>query len=204
MLDKILADAASMSPLEASAVVLAIAYLVLAIRQNILCWAAALVSSVLYVVIFIHARLYMESAVNVFYAVMAVYGWYEWRYGGGGHEGVRINVWPWRYHVAAIAVIAALTGLFGVFLTHTSEASPYVDSFTTVGAIVTTFMVARKVLENWYYWFVIDTAEVYLFVTRELYLTTLLFVVYLVLVVVGLRDWLRDYDAEGAAEQDAA
>jgi nicotinamide mononucleotide transporter len=185
-----------MSPLEAIAALLAIAYLVLAIRQSILCWWAALISSLLYVDVFVEARLYMESAVNVFYAGMAVYGWYEWRFGGARHHGVRVNVWPPRYHAAALSVIAVLTGLFGFYLSSTSEASPYADSFTTVGAVVTTFMVARKVLENWIYWFVIDSVEVYLFVSRELYLTSLLFVVYLALVVVGFRDWLRDFDAE--------
>jgi nicotinamide mononucleotide transporter len=195
MLGRLAAAAASLSPLEAAAVVLAIAYLILAIRQSILCWWTALVSSLLYVVIFMRARLYMESAVNVFYAAMAVYGWYEWRFGGARHEGVRINVWPARYHAAAFSLIAASTLLFGLYLSTTSEASPFVDSFTTVGAVVTTFMVARKVLENWIYWLVIDSVEVYLFVSRELYLTALLFVVYLVLVVIGFRDWLKDYRA---------
>ena len=172
---------------------LAIAYLVLAIRQSIWCWGAALASSVLYVVVFVGARLYMESAVNVFYAVMAVYGWYEWRYGGERHRGVLIDVWPARYHAAALATIGVSTVLFGFYLSSTSEASPYVDSFTTVGAVITTYMVARKVLENWIYWFVIDSVEVYLFVSRELYLTSLLFVVYLILVVFGFRGWLKDF-----------
>lgn len=202
MLAKIAAAAASLSPLEAAAVVLAIAYLVLAIRQSILCWWAALVSSLLYVVIFVQARLYMESAVNVFYAAMAVYGWYEWRLGGTRHEGVRINVWPARYHAGALSLIGVSTVLFGLYLSTTSEASPFVDSFTTVGAVVTTFMVARKVLENWIYWLVIDSVEVYLFVSRELYLTALLFIVYVVLVVIGLRDWLADYRA-GSEEPHA-
>lgn len=202
MLAKIWAAAGQMSPTEGVAVVLAIAYLVLAIRQSIWCWLAALISSLLYVIVFVKARLYMESGINVFYAAMAVYGWYEWRFGGERHRGVRIHVWPLRYHVVACVLIAVLTGVSGLMLSATNEASPFVDSFTTVGAVVTTFMVARKVLENWLYWFVIDTVEVYLFVSRELYLTSLLFVIYLVLVVFGWRDWLKDFNAE-VPQQDA-
>jgi nicotinamide mononucleotide transporter len=203
VLASIVAAAAALSPVEAAAVVLAVAYLVLAIRQNILCWWAALVSSALYVIVFLDARLYMESAVNVFYAVMAVYGWYQWRFGGERHHGVRVHLWPLRYHASALLLIAVLTGLCGLYLSTTKEAAPYVDSFTTVAAVVTTFMVARKVLENWIYWFVIDSVEVYLFLSRELYLTSLLFAVYLVLVVFGFRDWLKDLRAELGTQQAA-
>lgn len=78
-------------------------------------------------------------------------------------------------------------------MSHTDAAFPYVDSFTTVAAVVTTYMVARKILENWGYWFVIDGISVYLYISRELYLTALLFVFYLVLIVIGFRAWWRDY-----------
>ena len=78
-------------------------------------------------------------------------------------------------------------------MSHTDAAFPYADSFTTVAAIVTTYMVARKVLENWVYWFVIDSVSVYLYASRGLYLTTLLFLSYLVLIVIGFRTWLREY-----------
>ncbi|MGI9257775.1 MAG: nicotinamide mononucleotide transporter, partial [Gammaproteobacteria bacterium] len=82
MLDNLLAVAAAVSVIEGVAVVLAIAYLVLAIRQDLLCWYAAFASSLIYLWIFFDARLYMESALQVFYAGMAIFGWYQWRYGG--------------------------------------------------------------------------------------------------------------------------
>jgi nicotinamide mononucleotide transporter len=79
-----------------------------------------------------------------------------------------------------------------MLLTHFTEAAmPYLDSFTTWGAIVTTWMVARKILENWIYWFVIDSVSVYLYISRELYLTSGLFLLYLVLIVIGYRAWRR-------------
>jgi nicotinamide mononucleotide transporter len=81
-------------------------------------------------------------------------------------------------------------------MSRTDAAFPFVDSFTTVAAIVTTFMVARKVLENWIYWFVIDGISVFVYVARGLELTAALFVVYLVLIVVGFRRWWLDWHAQ--------
>lgn len=196
MIDSLGAALSALSIAEAAGVVLAVAYLVLAVRQNILCWAAALMSSLIYMVVFYSALLYMESALQIFYAAMAVYGWYQWRYAGDDGTGVRIHTWTFTRHVQVIAGITVTAVLAGWIMSKTDAAFPYADALTTVAAIVTTFMVARKVLENWVYWFVIDSISVYLYVARELYLTALLFVFYLVLIVIGYRRWRRDYLAE--------
>ena len=193
MIDSLGAAFSALSIAEAAGVVLAVAYLVLAIRQNMLCWAAASMSSLIYMVVFYSALLYMESALQIFYAAMAVYGWYQWRYAGDDGAGVRIHTWTITRHVQVIAGIAVTAVLAGWIMSKTDAAFPYADALTTVAAIVTTFMVARKVLENWAYWFVIDSISVYLYVARELYLTALLFVFYLVLIVIGYRRWRRDY-----------
>lgn len=185
--------AAAMSPWEAVAVLLLIAYLVLAIRQNIWCWAAAFAGTCIYLVLMYQARLYMESALQVFYLAMAVYGWYHWRHGAGeGHE-LRVTTWTAAQHLGAGAAILTLSVASGAALEAYSDAAlPYLDSFTTWAAIVTTWMVARKILENWLYWFVIDSVSIYLYVSRELYLTALLFALYLVLVVFGYLAWRRE------------
>ena len=256
---------------EITAVALAIAYLVLAIRQNLWCWPAAIASTGIYVVLMYQASLYMESALQFFYIAMALYGWWVWSRGktdttgvammgefaqsanrdeaatvdavrlpgspetpkqdGSGvdasphadasasrrpqHEGgdapsndrrvgapassstrsrppLPVSTWPVSAHAMAIAAILLLAAASGWLLTrYTSAALPYADAFTTWGAIVTTYMTARKILENWVYWFVIDSVSVYLYVSRGLYLTAGLFLVYLVLIVVGYRAWRR-------------
>jgi nicotinamide mononucleotide transporter len=197
--------AGSVSPLEAASVVFGILYLLLAIRENIWCWAAGLVGVLLSLVLFWKARLYMESLLQIFYAVMSVYGWYEWRYGGKSKEGVPIQVWPWPTHLAALTAIALLTASLGVYLNlYTNEAMPFVDSFTTIGALVTTYMVAKKILENWVYWFVIDAVSAAMYGARGLYLYAALFVVYLVMVIIGFRAWTRDWRASLHAAEDAA
>ena len=178
------------SPWEIAAVVLAIAYLVLAIRQHIGCWPAAIASTTIYIGLMYEARLYMESALQVFYIAVAVYGWQQWRRGGPGGRPLAVQTWPWPRHAVAIAAILALSAGSGYALArYTSAALPYLDSFTTWGAIVTTWMVARKLLENWLYWFVIDSVSLYLYVSRGLLLTAALFALYLVLIVIGYRRW---------------
>ncbi len=181
-----------MSPLEIAAVAFAVAYLVLAIRQNILCWPAALVSVALSLVVLFDAKLYMDSALQIFYAAMAVYGWHQWLYGGRERSGVRVGTWPLRRHMIVIAMIVAIGLSLGWVMSLTDAAFPYTDSLTTVAAIVTTYMVAKKVLENWIYWFVIDAVSVYIYYARDLYLFAGLFVFYLVLIVIGYRAWLAD------------
>ena len=175
---------------EVAAVVLAIAYLLLAIRQNIWCWAAAALSTLMYLFIMYQARLYMESALQLFYLGMAAYGWQQWRHGGDGGARLEVTTWPVRYHLAAISAVFLLVIISGELLTRYSEAAlPFLDSFTTWGAVVATFMVARKILENWIYWFVIDAVSIGLYFSRDLYFTAALFAGYLVMIVIGYRSW---------------
>lgn len=199
MLDEALQALGRTSAWEGLAVVLAIAYLLLATREHIACWACALASTAIYVALFWDVSLVMESALNGYYLVMAVYGWYQWRAGGAGGEGLAIRRWPWRTHVIVIGGVCLLAAVNGYLLAeHTRAAWPYVDSFTTWGAVVTTFMVARKILENWVYWFVIDAVSIPLYLDRGLHATAGLFAVYLVIVVFGFASWLRTYrDAHG-------
>ena len=177
--------------IELIAAALALAYVLLAIGQRLSCWIASFVSSVLYVWVFFSARLYMESLLNAFFAAMAIYGFWQWRHGKGGGE-LRVTRWPVARHgltllgiVAAAAVNAFLLARF------TPAANPFIDSMVTWSSVFATFLVARKVYENWHWWLLIDSVSVYLYYTRHLYATMLLFGLYLVLIVIGMREWRR-------------
>jgi nicotinamide mononucleotide transporter len=182
------------SPLEAAAVVLAVLYLVLLIRENILAWVCGGISSAIYVYIMIDAQLYMESALYFIYFAMAVYGYAVW-YGGrtDDHE-LPVSTWRLTTHAKAIAGIVALSTASGYLLhTYTNAAFPYIDSLTTWSAIWTTFLVARKVLENWWYWLAIDIASIFIYWSRDLQLTSLLFIVYVIMIPFGLFSWTRSW-----------
>jgi nicotinamide mononucleotide transporter len=177
--------------IEIIAATLAVAYLLLAIWQRIECWVAAFVSSCLYVCVLFGARLYMESVLNAFYAAMAAYGFWQWRQGKGG-TALAVCRWPMRRHAAGLLGVIALSAINAYFLRRfTPAAWPFVDSMVTWSSVFATFLVARKVYENWHWWLVIDSVGVYLYFNRGLYLTMLLFALYLVLIVIGMRQWRR-------------
>lgn len=180
--------------LETIAVLLSIAYLLLAMAENSLCWYCAFISTAIYVWIFGDVNLYMESALNVYYMAMAIYGWYQWRQGGESSSGIAISRWDPRQHLTAIAVILIATGISGYLLASSTDAVfPFLDSFTTWGSVLTTYMVARKVVENWIYWIVINSVSIFLFIDRELYQTAGLFCLYLILAVIGYIAWRKAY-----------
>jgi nicotinamide mononucleotide transporter len=170
---------------------LAVAYLLLAIAQRLSCWLAAFISSVLYVWVLVTARLYMESVLNAFYAAMAVYGFWQWQHGKGG-GALAVNRWLIERHALAALGIVAMSLASSFFLRrYTPAALPFADSMVTWSSVFATFLVARKVYENWHWWLLIDSVSVYLFYTRHLYVTMLLFAVYLILIVIGMREWRR-------------
>jgi nicotinamide mononucleotide transporter len=183
--------------LELIAVVLAIAYLLLAVRQHIACWYAAFISTAIFLYVFWQVNLYMESGLQVYYLGMAVYGWWAWQLGRSeGKPGLTISTWSLKQHLIVIGIVMVATFASGTLLSGTEQRLGYLDSFTTWGAVVATFMVTRKVLENWLYWIVIDSASLYLYFDRELYFTMILFLVYLVIIFFGFRSWLREYRLE--------
>jgi nicotinamide mononucleotide transporter len=189
-MQQLVADFFAMNYLELAAVVLAIGYLLLAVKESLWCWAAAFASTAIYLYLFFDARLYMESALQVFYLAMAVYGWQQWRGGGAGGKSLEISSYPLAVHGAAIGIVLALSALSGWLLSsYTGAAFPYLDSFTTWAAVWTTFLVTRKKLENWLYWIVIDSLSIYIYDSRGLALTALLFALYVVISVFGYISW---------------
>jgi nicotinamide mononucleotide transporter len=184
---------------EAAAVLLGITYLLLAVKENLWCWYAAFASTLIYLFLFWEVSLVMESALQLYYLVMAVYGWWQWQHGAGQDGELEISRWRWHRHLVAVIAIAGTSAASGFLLQqYSSAALPFVDSFTTWGSVLATAMVARKVLENWLYWLVIDSVSIYLYLDRELYLTAGLFLVYLVIAVFGFRQWLAHYRNQSA------
>ena len=186
------------SLLELVAVVFAVAYLILAVRENSLCWYAAGISTLIFLFIFWDVKLYMESGLQIYYLAMAFYGWYQWRDAQTETASLQVSKWSARQHVVALALIATLTYVSGSLLNSGTDANlPYLDSFTTWASVVTTFMVARKILENWLYWLVIDSVSIYLYLDRELYFTSLLFAIYIVIIFFGWFAWNRSHRQRG-------
>jgi nicotinamide mononucleotide transporter len=206
-LQSLLAAVQSMSPWEAAAVIFAITYLLLAVRENVLCWLFAFISTAIFTVLFWDVSLLMDSALNVYYMAMAVFGWYQWTRGGtnGGDQPrvLAVQSMSAGQHTLTIIAIVILSFTSGYLLSeHSHAAWPYIDSFTTWASVIATYLVTRKYLQNWLYWIVIDAVSVPLYLERGLNLTALLFVAYIVIAVVGYFSWrghLRTSEQANAA-----
>ena len=179
---------------EIVAAILAIAYLIFAMLEDIRCWIAWIISSLMYFFVMYSANLYMEALLQIFYIFIGLYGLYQWRFKPDLNDALKITTWSVKNHLMVIGALVFLTFISGYVLTiYTAAASPFIDAFTTWGAIAASYLVAKKILENWFYWFVIDFVSVFLFISRELYPTALLFLVYLVLVVFGYSAWRKSW-----------
>lgn len=178
-----------MSIIEIIAVVFSILYVVLATRENIWCWFCAAISVSLYIYICFSVKLYLETGLNVFYLIMAIYGYWQWN---RPKKEISISTWSLQRHllIFVVGIIASffLGKLFEIF---TDAALPILDSFTTIFSLFATYMVTKKILENWIYWIVIDIVSVYLYFSRDLQLTAGLFAAYTIIAVFGYLSWKK-------------
>lgn len=185
-----------MTTYEAIAMILAIAYIVLAIKQSLWCWPAAFVSTLIYTILFYDVSLLMDSALNAYYLIMAVYGWYSWKYGGKlEQQELEVTTYGLNKNIQIIIVLTIISLVFGyVMANYTSADFAYVDSFTTVFAVFSTYMLAKKIIENWMYWIVIDIISIYIYIQKGLNLTAVLFMIYTILAFIAYQNWKKEYD----------
>lgn len=183
--------------LEWVAVIASLAYVVLAAYNNIWCWPAAVVSTILYSVIFYEFYLWSDSALQVYYLIMAFYGWYCWRKAKLGKEAVKavgltITMWPVIKHFKAIGLLSIISCCVGYLMaSHTPTDFPYYDASTSVFAVFATYLVTQRILENWLYWIIIDFVSIYLYIEKGLLPTAFLFSVFVIIAVFGYFKWLK-------------
>jgi nicotinamide mononucleotide transporter len=177
------------SILETVAVIFSLLYVYLAAHQNNLCWLAAVISVSLYIYICFNAKLYAETVLQVFYFLMAIYGFYSWK---KNNSQLQISTWPIKKHLFIIFLGTILTFFLGfIFSNYTDAEMPLVDSFTSVFSVFATYMVVKKILSNWLYFIIIDIISTYLYFSRDLHLTSLLFLLYTFIAVAGFIKWNR-------------
>lgn len=179
------------SCIEWMAVISGIAYVILAARKNIWCWFFAFIGSALYVYLCYTSNLFLETYLQVFYVVMAVYGFLNWN---KAEQHLKIIQWPIKYHLLNIVISGIFTFSLGYYFQHyTSQNSPYLDAFTTVFSLAATFMVTQKALHNWIYWIVIDVAGMFLYYQRGFALTTVLMGIYAIIAFFGWLEWRKSF-----------
>ncbi len=167
----------------------------LAARNNIWNFPVTIISGLLYMFIFYEAKLYADMGLQVYFLAMALYGWYYWinRSDDGG------NIKPVRRITAKVLMIGLLvvvvfTLLFGTFLSRNTDAFfPYLDSMCAGGSLFGAFLLSRRILENWLVWLFVDVVYLFLYISKDLYLTTALYGAYIIVAIIGYREWKKNW-----------
>lgn len=184
---------APVTRLEIVAFVLALAMVGFNIRVNPLGWPLAIVSSLLYFFLFWDSRLYGDASLQIFFALVALWGWWQWLR-GTGEDGAALRVRSLgpRGRLACLAALALAWPAIGLFLkAFTDTDVPWWDAFPTAASLVGQWLLGRKYVENWPAWIVVNVVSVGLFAYKGLWLTVILYSLFVVLSVVGWRAWLR-------------
>lgn len=193
--------------IELLGVLFALIYLWFSIRQKIWLWPFGILTSTFYILVFFRSQLYADMGLQVYYLVISIYGWYHWLYGAPGktRDALPVSVTGRRMAVILLLITIAVYWILvlalkyiPVWLEIPASSLLYWDAFTTAASIVATWMLARKLIEQWLVWVVVDLTSMGLYIYKGLYLTSGLFMVYSVLAVVGYLAWKKDLkDAEG-------
>lgn len=193
---QIIAAWQAQSGLELIAVIAAILYLILAIKENIWCWFFAIISTGISVYLLFDVKLMAESLLHAYYFFMAFYGWFQWHKGQVNNQKPIVS-WSLKKHFVLVLGTAATVPILASITLKVGADLAYLDAFTTCFAILATVMVAHKVLENWHYWLIVNILSVYLYFNKGLYLYSAMYVMYVVMTIYGLINWTKNY-----AQQD--
>jgi nicotinamide mononucleotide transporter len=176
-------------------------YIYFSIRQKVWLWPIGLITSAFYIPVFFEKTLYADMLLQVYYVIVSLYGWYFWINGrkkddklAGKIKITTLKKLNWIITIAFTFVLTIV--LFYPLKKYTNASNPFTDSFCFAGSIIGTWMLARKILEQWLIWIVVDGISIGLFVYKQLYITVILYIVYTVLAIIGYLQWKRDWKVQ--------
>ena len=160
-------------------------------RVHVLAWPLAMLSSLLYALLFADSRLYGEASLQLFFVAMSLWGWWQWQRGRGADGGALVVHTLTRRTAALLLALAALAWPLTAWLLHrwTDSDVPWLDALPTVGSVLGTWLLGRKFIENWIVWIAVNAFSVALFGYKQLWLTVILYALFTVLSWAGWRRW---------------
>jgi len=178
------------APAELAAVGFGLAYILLAIREHRACWIAGGISTALYAFVFLDAGLPMQAALQVAYVAMSAWGYFAWRRDAEGAAPVRR--WPVSRHLLALLGVGLATALSAPLAArYALAAAPVADSLGTWASLLATWLLARRVIDTWFWWIAIDAGLAALFYAQGLVATAALYLAFALLAVAGWRSWRK-------------
>lgn len=161
------------------------------IKENILTWPAGILYVLVSFVIFYKTRLYADLALHVVFLILNVYGWYYWVHGSKDKEELPVTRTPWRH--MGLVLVCCFAGVLMVaeVLKTTDAALPYWDSTTTSLSIGAMWLQARKKIESWVLWLLVDVLATGIYINREIYFYATLYGVYIIMAVSGFMAWKK-------------
>jgi len=169
-------------------------FLYLEIKQSKWLWPVGLFSALMYIYVFFVAKFYADMGLQFYYVIISIYGWFHWSR-SKGKDAIELPVTNLSICLFIKLLLASLfiyIGISFILLNYTDSPIPYWDSFTTALSIVATWMLARKILEQWLVWVLVDAVSMGLYIYKELYPTAILFAVFTILAVYGYFQWKKD------------
>lgn len=165
------------------------------IRQNIWCWYFGLLQVTLYCFVFYTSKLYSDMILHVIYIFLQFYGWYNWKYGGSNKSTLRVTLLTHTmFWIGLTVLVTALLGY--VMQTKTDASFPYEDAFITVASLVAQYLMIKKILQSWLFWIIVDVVAIVIYAYKDLYFTTVLYVLFLIMAVMGYLEWKKAYNEE--------
>lgn len=179
------------SAFEPVAVIFGLANIALLVRRSIWNFPFGIAMVALYAVIFFEQRLYGEAGLQIFFAGVNIYGWWLWSRAGAAQQPVAVGWLSWPARLGWLGFIAAGTLALGTLMQRLTDAAmPYPDAAITAASIAAQFLLSFRRIENWVLWIAIDAGAIALYIQRDLHLTAGLYAAFLVLSVLGLREWI--------------
>lgn len=183
--------------IEIIAVIFGILSVWFARKENILVYPTGIINVLIYVYLCFFAGLYADMGINVFYFIMSVFGWYNWSRRNDQQQHIPISTLDFKQWVFYVAITAsAFAIIYYVLISFTDSTVPVFDSITTSIFITGMWLMAVKKLENWLFWIVGDLMVIPLFSMKGLIFTSLQYVVFFILAVMGFIEWRRRLNLE--------
>lgn len=165
----------------------------LTVKQNIWNWPIGIANNVFFIILFWNARLFADMGLQVVYVVLGLWGWYWWLFGGKNKSELKVSRCTKLEWVLILILSIISTYGMTLYLQSINDTAPFLDALTTIMSLAAQYLLTKKYLENWWIWISADVIYIGLYFYKSLYLTGVLYFIFLLMCIVGYRQWKQSF-----------